>query len=276
MIQRLSDDGYDKRWFVDYDKSNDFYLYEIGIYKCPSCYGYGPTIRTRDILHFVISGKGKLYINDEIFDVEAGQAFLIPANIRAYYEADAKDPWHYIWIHVGGARLKETLHLCGMDENQPLFISTSDENGWLEILKDIFIHRESELYCIGKIYELFAYMTANSINKLSYETNPQLEYVKKTIKYIQLKYSEALHMDDIAEACGLNRSYLSRLFKEATGQSVQQYLITYRLKKATELMKETNLSLQDISLAVGYTDIFTFSKAFKKNFGTSPSNYRKK
>ena len=181
-----------------------------------------------------------------------------------------------MWIHVGGTKLSEVLYLSGISGEQPLF-TPIDEPKIPEILfNEIIKKREDELYCIGKIYELFSYITTKSITRISKTVSPQLEYVKKTIKYIQLKYSEQLRIDDISSACGLNRSYLSRLFKEATGSSIQQYIVTYRMKTAATLLKETNQSIQDISLAVGYSDIFTFSKAFKKYYNESPSDYRKK
>ncbi len=275
MIQKLSDNGYDKRWFLDFDNSNDFYLYEIGTYKCPPCYGYGPAIRTRDIFHFVISGKGTLYIDDNIYSIKAGQGFLIPANVKAYYEADNDDPWHYMWIHLGGARLSEALYSAGINEHQPVFSSTSPTDKIQTIFNEIFDNKDDEYYCIGKIYEFMSFLTNTSKSRVAIETSPQLNYVKKTIKYIQLKYSEAIHIDDISNSCGLNRSYLSRLFKDATGSSIQEYLMTYRMKTAVKLMKETDKTIQDISLAVGYNDIFTFSKAFKKHYGTPPKEYRK-
>ena len=77
--------------------------------------------------------------------------------------------------------------------------------------------------------------------------------------------------ENIAFALGLNRSYLTRLFKEATGYSLQEYLLTYRMKMAIKLLSENKLSVSEIAEAVGYTDTFTFSKAFKRHFGQSPS-----
>lgn len=274
MIPKLSDFGFDKRWFLDFDNYNDFYIYEIGTYKCTPCYGYGPSIRPRDIIHFVISGKGKLYLNDNCYEIHAGQAFLIPAHVKSYYEADADEPWHYMWIHVGGARLSEIFYLAGLGADQPVFTPTEQSTFIEDTLKDIFRMHEDELYCIGKVYELFSFITGKSKTKVTKEVSPQLEYVQKTIKYIQLKYSEPLRVDEISNACGLNRSYLSRLFREATGISIQQYIITYRMKMAMNLITETNKSIQDISLAVGYSDIFTFSKAFKKYYSVPPSEYR--
>lgn len=275
MIPKLSDFGFDRMWFLDHDNSNDFSLYEIGSYKCVPNYGYGPSIRARDIFHFVISGKGKLYINDKCYEISSGQGFLIPANVKSYYEADKDDPWHYIWIHVGGAKLAEMWYLAGIGIDQPIFTPSERPDIAVSILNNMIKMRDDELYCIGKIYELFSYITNKSQTRISKVVSPQLEYVKKTIKFIQLKYSNHLRIDDISNACGLNRSYLSRLFKDATGSSIQQYLVTYRMKIAATLIKETTQSIQDISLAVGYSDIFTFSKAFKKYYNVSPSDFRK-
>ena len=98
--------------------------------------------------------------------------------------------------------------------------------------------------------------------------------MKNVIGYIKLKYSEPIKIEHIALACGLNRSYLTRLFKEATGYTLQEYLLTYRMKMALQMLKEGDKSIQDIAFSVGYTDTFTFSKAFKRHFGKSPSNYR--
>ena len=105
--------------------------------------------------------------------------------------------------------------------------------------------------------------------------NQQLAYVRTVIKYIQLKYSESINMNDIASTCGLNRSYLSRLFHNATGTTIKGYLLSYRMKTAENMLKATQHSISYIGAAVGYNDIFTFSKAFKKYSGLTPSDYRR-
>ena len=99
--------------------------------------------------------------------------------------------------------------------------------------------------------------------------------MKNVINYIQLKYSEPIKIDTIALSLGLNRSYLTRLFKEATGYSLQEYLLTYRMKIAVKLLADESISVNQVASSVGYNDTFTFSKAFKRHFGKSPSDYRK-
>ena len=72
------------------------------------------------------------------------------------------------------------------------------------------------------------------------------------------------------------RIYFGKLFKETLGQSPQQYLIQYRMTKATELLKGTRISIAEISRSVGYENQLHFSRAFKNVFGISPSQYRTK
>ncbi len=270
--------GFDFCAFLDYDNNPDVCLYEIGSYKCIPDYSYGPIVRPRGIIHYVISGKGKLVISDKEYDIHAGQIFLIPAGVSAYYKADTKDPWSYLWTHLGGTILLEILRDSGIDEFSPVkdILPIDGQNVFTSILKDIFDNYQREYYCIGKMYEMIDYFKQTYIkeNTAAIE-NLQLKYVKTVIKYIQLKYSEQLKVESIASTCGLNRSYLSRLFKDATGSTIQDYLLSYRMKTAENMLLTTSNSIQYIAYAVGYNDIFTFSKAFKKHVGSAPSDYRK-
>ena len=74
----------------------------------------------------------------------------------------------------------------------------------------------------------------------------------------------------------LNRTYFGRIFKETVGKSPQQFLLNYRMTKAAELLKLTNLSISDIGNAVGYPNQLHFSRAFKNVFGISPREWRNK
>ncbi len=144
-----------------------------------------------------------------------------------------------------------------------------------DLAMDILKHYKRQYYCVGTVYKICDYMIENSSAREKKEQNNSLLYVKNVINYIQLKYSEPIKIDNIAMALGLNRSYLTRLFKEATGYSLQEYLLTYRMKMAVKLLADESISVNQVAANVGYNDTFTFSKAFKRHFGKSPSDYRK-
>ena len=266
--------GVDFCKFVNWESSDDFYFYEMGRYACIPNYSYERTVSRRSIIHFVISGKGHLVLNGKRHDIKAGQAFIIPEDTYAFYQADSKEPWEYIWLHIGGPKLPVIFRKAGISVDCPIFTPTDNWNKIEELLWDILDKYDSEYYCLGNLYKIFHYMAEYSVNKEVSDYEHSLTYVKNVIGYIKLKYSEPIKIEHIALACGLNRSYLTRLFKDATGYTLQQYLLTYRMKMAIQMLKETNKSIQDIAFSVGYSDTFTFSKAFKRHFGKSPSSYR--
>jgi AraC-like DNA-binding protein len=85
---------------------------------------------------------------------------------------------------------------------------------------------------------------------------------------------EEVTVEDIAESSGLNRSYFGKIFKETVGKSPQEFLISYRMIKAAELLKLTRYPINEIGSAVGYPNKLHFSRAFKSVYGVSPRNWR--
>lgn len=260
--------------FVNYEDSDDFYLYELGTNKCEPLYSYEHLVKNRIIIHFVVNGKGIIRLNGKQYNVGTHQIFLIPSDTRTFYQADKDDPWEYIWFHIGGPKIPLILKEAGLTPTHPVYTPMACADKIEDLAREILDNYTRQYYCIGTLYKICDYMIqyAPSIPDVSYENS--LLYVKNVISYIQLKYSEHVKIETIAVSLGLNRSYLTRLFKEATGYSLQEYLLTYRMKMAIKLLSENKLSVSEIAQAVGYTDTFTFSKAFKRHFGQSPSACR--
>ena len=99
-------------------------------------------------------------------------------------------------------------------------------------------------------------------------------YVKEAISYIEQNFQNNISVEDIAASCGLNRSYFGKIFHENMGKSPQEFLISYRMSKAAELLKLTKLSIADIGNAVGYPNQLHFSRAFKNVYSISPRQWR--
>jgi len=272
MAQELQ--GCDFCKFVNYEDSDDFYLYELGTNKCQPLYSYEHLVRNRIVIHFVINGKGILRLNGKQYDVGPHQIFLIPENTKTFYQADKDDPWEYIWFHIGGPKIPLILKEAGLTPESPVYTPVACHEEMEALAKDILDNYTRQYYCVGTLYKICDYMIENSASKAEPAIENSLVYVKNVISYIQLKYSEPIKIENIAYSLGLNRSYLTRLFKDATGFSLQEYLLTYRMKVAVKLLLENKMSVADVALHVGYSDTFTFSKAFKRHFGHSPSEFK--
>lgn len=260
--------------FYSFDGYNDMNLCEIGSNQCAPGYGYGPLVRRQNIFHYVLSGRGELTINDKKYKIGPHQGFLIPDEVLAYYQADYDDPWCYEWIHLDGPKANEAFAMAGLSKTQPIFTPESESEQFEKMFIDLFSNCDKEYYCMGKSYEILDFIATHSSKRVETTANRQLEYVRQIVRYIQTKYYERLRVEDIASLFGLNRSYMARLFREATGRTVQDYMLTCRMNEAKRRLTSTEDTVQYIAYAVGYTDSFTFSKAFKRFTGLSPSEFR--
>jgi AraC-like DNA-binding protein len=99
-------------------------------------------------------------------------------------------------------------------------------------------------------------------------------YIREALAFIELNFQNDISVENIADHCGLNRSYFGKIFKGAVGQPPQEFLLNYRMTKAAELLKLSRLSIGDISKAVGYDNQLHFSRAFKNVFGVPPRVWR--
>ena len=99
--------------------------------------------------------------------------------------------------------------------------------------------------------------------------------IREIQRFVRDNYMYAgLTLGVIAEHSGLSRTYVSSLYKAATGQNVNEYLTALRIEKAKELLLDGHKKTHEVALSVGYRDASYFSALFKKRVGRSPSAYR--
>ena len=95
------------------------------------------------------------------------------------------------------------------------------------------------------------------------------------MEYIRNHFQEDLTVAKLARYVGLNRSYLTTVFQSVLQLSPQQFLMRFRMTRAAQLLREHELSVGEVARSCGYPDPLTFSKAFKRTMGVTPSQYRR-
>lgn len=135
--------------------------------------------------------------------------------------------------------------------------------------------QESSLHLIGHLYLALDYLT-RSVASMSLTQGGSIRdfYIKEALTYIEENFQNDISIEEIAAKCGLNRSYFGKIFKDALNKTPQEFLMSYRMTKAAELLKLTDLSVADIGNAVGYPNQLHFSRAFKTIYGVSPRNWK--
>lgn len=100
-------------------------------------------------------------------------------------------------------------------------------------------------------------------------------YTAKAIEYMEEHFAMNISITDIAEHVGISSGHLSRTFKTETGRSMLEYLTEFRVAKSKEMLVQRSDSLNEISQALGYNDVQSFIRFFKKFEGVTPGEYRK-
>lgn len=256
----------------------DLNLYQFGWEHCAPLHQFGPAVRNHFLFHYILSGKGKLETAGQDFHIEAGQGFLLcPGQISTYY-ADKDDPWVYTWVEFDGLRARECMTLAGLSEQQPIYMPATGDNEIERLMQDLLDSVDkAPIRMIGLGLILLDEIVQTSKAKIN-AGNKRLRdfYMKEATTFIDANFQRDVSIEEIAQACGLNRSYFGRLFKDTMGESPQQFLLHYRMNKAAELLKTTKISIAEVGRSVSYENQLHFSRAFKSVFGIPPMEYRRK
>jgi AraC-like DNA-binding protein len=261
----------------------DLNLYQFGWERCAPSHSFGPAARTHFLFHYVISGTGTLYADDssgntKTYQVKSKQGFMIfPQQITTYI-ADKELPWEYVWLEFDGLRVKEVIEIAGLSQNSPIYHAHSRDLREIMMQEMLYIAQHGEMtpfHLMGHLY-LFLDAMTRSISSMRITRIGKLRdfYIREALAYVEQNFQNNISVEDIADNCGLNRSYFGKIFKEAVGKTPQEFLLNYRMTKAAELLKLTKLSIGDIGNAVGYDNQLHFSRAFKNIYGVSPREWR--
>jgi len=240
-------------------------------------------------LIYILSGEGKYEMGGRIYDVHAGTFFICNPYVTHHRILTGKQRIEE--FHVGISE----LHLKGLPENhlipkgeEPLFTFNHYRQAFINSINEIMLEQQKNdeasilmLKCI--IMKLLVYIIKEryfSASRPDRDVIPIERYgktamVDNIIAFINENYMKPISLAQISANTYMSPVYISKVFKDATGESPINYLIHLRLAKACELLENSNASIKEIARQVGYTDVYYFSKHFKKYFGISPMHYRK-
>lgn len=246
-------------------------------------YHYFPRKRNYHMLLLMNNGKGICKGNEETYYLEKNDAILIYPGMEYSFFSDPEEGCSILWIGFVGMRAEACVMHSGFSEEN--FIRKTKHTQLMEELVDQMLEvREmtfaNELRRNGLLKLFFAKLIDEYDSELSKkqvgkeQKTETSEYIKEAITYITQNYSQNIRINDLADYVGVNRSYLASSFKKATGYSPKEYLLSLRMENAKSLLETTDMTINGISNAIGYSDQLAFSRMFKKYTGVSPTTYR--
>jgi AraC-like DNA-binding protein len=260
------------------EKVGGLWLVRLGRNIAKPNYHIGPRYVPYFSLHFVVDGCGIFQQEDDTYELAKGDVFCIFPKRKHQYFTDATKTLRMIWVALDGKQLIPILNRIGLRPSTPR-IQTVLNDEILHLLEELFRHNgqhdHEDLAKLSKIYHLLHKLSSIHIGKDNDTKEETFPWLRTGQEFLQMHFTEGITIEEAAHNAGVTRTYFSKKFHEYYGVSPVKYLQTLRMNEAVRLLKETELKLTEIALSVGFPDLYSFSKAFKKNYQVSPFLFRK-
>ncbi|MBP1990446.1 helix-turn-helix transcriptional regulator [Paenibacillus eucommiae] len=223
-------------------------------------------------------GKAIVRAEGTDHEVGSGTAVIYRPGEEQLYQLSDEQPIESYWIHFTGYGVEEVLERLGIAGQNIYYTGQMEEYSLLSRMAQNEIQAQRRGYDLNIASLMIQILTLLSRYYLqSGFTGKQLESSNRldlSISYIHTNYHKPITVPELSDLAGLCVSRYIQTFKQRTGSTPKDYLIRFRLLKAKELLRYTNLTIRQISLMVGFGDQLYFSRVFKKLEGMCPSEAR--
>ncbi|MBP1993939.1 AraC family transcriptional regulator [Paenibacillus eucommiae] len=263
-------------------------LHQIGDLSCEGGYTIGDHFQYCYEISYVVSGKGTFYTNGKAYPVREGDIFLSLPGERHDGKADAMEPFRY--FYVGFNFNNETDGQHAMTHMRKMFDQTTiplvqDNLGidmpFISIFNELINLKNYSTLMINTYLQqiiVLGYRSFYDSWETGYAPKPKTDESRQTvyevINYIDANLHRITELSQIAAELHYSYSHLSHIFPKEVGLTIKEYYNRKRFEKAVEWLKSTDLNITQIAEKLHYNSIHSFSKAFRNNFGISPSEYQ--
>lgn len=258
--------------------TSSLYITDIGYYPHAQNH-YRQRLKpiTEHVLIYCVEGAGWYELYDKRTILKAGEFVILPAGVPHTYGA-SDNPWTIYWVHFSGEH--SSIYAKGAQTPQSIDVKVNSRIGNRNLLFDemlVTLEKGEQLEDLRYVSSLLHYYLATMRYLYQYrhaQPDKSIAPIDAVIHYMKENIETHITLEDIARYMGYSVSHFSAFFRQHTGHSPIQYLNIIRIERACELMRETDLKLNQISNLVGIEDNYYFSRLFSKQMGMSPTAYR--
>ncbi|MBP1990345.1 helix-turn-helix domain-containing protein [Paenibacillus eucommiae] len=224
------------------------------------------------LITYTLEGSGYFITSGITSTCRAGDVVLLKPGIAHEYGTSKGGNWHFVWAHFS-AVLMEPILLPDKEVYIQKLESESTKKrvyrAFKQVIQDSVEYRAySQELCQNSIREVLLLLAQIGAKRM----DPRIE---ETLRLLSEQMQEPVRIDALAGAVGLSTSRLSHLFKENTGISIVEALNRMRIRQAALLIESMDRNVMEVALDVGYQNYNYFAIQFRRQFGISPSAFKK-
>jgi len=277
----------DFRFRLEQNRYGKIVLMQIGELCCEAGYSVGVHRQWCYEISYIASGEGTFYTNGRATHVKANDLYINGCDEDHDIVADEGSQLRYMYL--GFNVIDEDAESSGLGEILDFFNNNpnpcmQDTCGVGELLRKTIKEFYCDRPCFKEVVEaslslivLLSYRNAVSGAQAMGMKNSSSSNVGVTvytiIRYVDDHAGEITAIRDLADRLGFSYTYISHLFRNKTGMTLQQYISRKKMEKAEELMTEAGLTVSQTAERLGYQSVQAFSKAFRNLYGESPTAY---
>lgn len=259
----------------EFAKKSLIYLQEVGESKTLEKHTNSRNKLDSYLFFIVLDGNGTLNYNNTTYHLQKGSCVFIDCNNQYSHTSDN---WTIKWIHFNGNPVKDLYQKYINLNQQPYFISKQLIK-YIEIIENIYLFAKlnsniNDLSIYNGIVSVISIMFYDTVDQLNTNKNKRIYDIKSIKNYIDNNYLKNPSLSSLENIFYINKYYLTRLFKNTYGTTINSYIINKKINKAKELLRFSELNIKDISNKCGINDYNYFTRMFKKREGITPSEYR--
>ncbi|MCP3777712.1 MULTISPECIES: AraC family transcriptional regulator [unclassified Paenibacillus] len=263
---------------TELEKSSAVWPVRLGMDISKTSYHVGPKAVPYFYLIFVLEGQAEFIYKQQKYRVQKSDLFCFFPHLAHEYYTDQEHPLQKVWIAFEGPKSLALLERIGINPSTPLMANATSEE-ILRLISNLFsiVHdnsrQGSDLARLITLHQIFEELSRNTSDVLRNFVCSDY-WLQQGKDYIEMHYCDRVTIEQIAEHVGVDRAHFSRKFHSTFLISPAKYLQNLKINEAKRLLEQTTYNLSIIAQSIGYTDMSTFSKAFKKTAGIPPREYR--
>jgi AraC-like DNA-binding protein len=225
---------------------------------------------------FVLSGEGIYKDNSKSIPIKPGD-FVQRIPNKTHSTIVTTNDWSELYLSIGSNVFNSLAEIFVFSPDKPVLTPGQD----FELIQQMIDFH----YSLGKatrielpliMNEAIAIISkATYLDRINRTTTTEMNILAMSIKYIEENITKRISVEDVANYVNMGYEKFRKLFTKQYRISPGNYILNRRINTAQKMLFSSNLSIKEISVELGYTDSYTFSKQFKKITGHTPSEFRR-